>query len=218
MATNYKVNGVDLDQIFDPYVSGTKPAPTKYTVNGVDLKDIFAPRHLGTSAPVTKYTVNGVDLNQIFAAKGSVNYALPINGGSYRSSQTIGVGTTGFALIGFRLLTGTTWQVYKSGSTVPITSITSGAIPAGAATVRFTWGAYTVTAGKGDAGGSTVNNAAAATAIASNPFAYYKTATNTDTSGTLDRNYQFTVDFFDSSEANISHSVCTLSAETDGSA
>lgn len=121
MPTNYKVNGVDLDQIFDPYVSGTKPAATHYTVNGVDLRDIFAPRYLGTSAPVTHYTVNGVDLNQIFAAKGSITYSLPINGNSYTRSRGRGTATLLFNMLssGAYSITDDRGTVLDSGTWLP---------------------------------------------------------------------------------------------------
>lgn len=85
------VNGVPLDQIFDPYVTGTKAALTGYTVKiagvATDLRDLFAPIYLGTSAAATKYRVNNADLNTIFAKKGSVQYALGFNGQSYTSNR-----------------------------------------------------------------------------------------------------------------------------------
>lgn len=85
------VNGVPLDQIFEPYVTGTKAALTGYTVKiagvATDLRDLFAPIYLGTSAAATKYKVNNADLNTIFAKKGSVQYALGFDGQSYISSR-----------------------------------------------------------------------------------------------------------------------------------
>lgn len=92
MAFKYNVNGVGLDAIFDPYVSGTKAALTGYTttIGGVevDLRDQFAPIYLGTTAAITNYTVTigGVvkDLNQFFAAHGSARYNIPgLQGNTY---------------------------------------------------------------------------------------------------------------------------------------
>lgn len=74
MPSGHKVNGVDLDDIFDPYVQGTKPANTGYQVAGVDLKDRYAPIVFGASAPATNMFKAGFDLNTIFAAKGTAVY------------------------------------------------------------------------------------------------------------------------------------------------
>lgn len=84
------VNNVPLDQIFDPYVSGTKAAITGYTVMvsgvAVDLRDLLAPIYLGSSAPPTNYKVNNADLNTIFAAKGTARYGLAFSGVNYLAS------------------------------------------------------------------------------------------------------------------------------------
>ena len=216
MLTNYKVNGVDLDQIFDPYVSGTKPAATGYKVNGVDLRDIFAPRYLGTTAAITHYTVNGVDLNQIFAAKGSVVYSLPINGQTFISAVNITSGSAS-ASIGFRIVSGNTWQVYKYNSLTSTSVLASGAIPGSSTTVQFTFGTYTVGVGFADAGGSTSNGAASAVAVSGNPDARYTTNTNTATSGSRDREYPFAIVFRDASGTVISSTNITLIGDTEGS-
>jgi hypothetical protein len=110
------VNGVPLDQIFDPYISGTKASLTGYTVVisgiAVDLRDLFAPIYLGSSALPTKYKVNNADLNTIFAKKGTAQYALGFNGGSYSSSRVRAAAsiTLQFDAIG-------TWQVIRDADT-----------------------------------------------------------------------------------------------------
>ena len=69
MSTDYKVNGIDLVNIFAAYTSGTKAAVTGYTSASIDLKDIFAPYVSGTKVATTNYQASGSDLNNIFAPK-----------------------------------------------------------------------------------------------------------------------------------------------------
>ncbi|ODT97387.1 MAG: hypothetical protein ABS82_00065 [Rhodanobacter sp. SCN 67-45] len=214
------VNGVPLDQIFDPYVSGTKAAITGYTVMiagvATDLRDLFAPIYLGSSAAPTKYKVNNADLNTIFAAKGTAQYALPINGQTFTSSINITSGS-GNATIGFRIVGGNQWQVYKINSASSATVLASGAVPTNASTVKYTWGVYAIGVGQTDAGGSTSNGAATAQPVVNNPTAAYTTATNTSTSGSKDRRYPFTIDFYSAAGQNISHTSITLIGDTEGS-
>lgn len=181
MATNYKVNGVDLDQIFDPYMSGTKPAPTKYTVNGVDLKDIFAPRYLGASAPVTKYTVNGVDLNQIFAAKGSVNYNLPINDTSYFANQS---GVNGSAKLIFNMFSSGSYSIVRSIRGVTTTLASGPWLPSGDSVANYTCYFSAVQSGVtliGDADFNNITNAPASTPVALTTSRSYTADSNTFT-------------------------------------
>lgn len=80
--------GKDLDDIFDPYQGGTKPAATGYTVGSQDLKDRYNPISEGDAAPATHMDVQGVgDLNQIFAAKGTSTKAIVIPFGNYSASS-----------------------------------------------------------------------------------------------------------------------------------
>jgi hypothetical protein len=65
MASGYKSNQIDLDQIFQPRGSATPVANTGYTVAGVDLSQRYAPRNT-TPVPPTGFKTAGVDLNQIF--------------------------------------------------------------------------------------------------------------------------------------------------------
>lgn len=214
------VNGVPLDQIFDPYVSGTKAAITGYTVMiagvATDLRDLFAPIYLGSSAAPTKYKVNNADLNTIFAAKGTAQYALSINGQTFTSAINITSGS-GNATIGFRIVGGNQWQVYKINSASSSTVLASGAVPANASTVKYTWGTYTIGVGQTDAGGGTSNGASTAQPVVNSPAASYTTATNTSTSGSKDRQYPFAIDFYSASGQNISHTSITLIGDTEGS-
>ena len=66
--TNYKVNGTDLNAIFQPAsYSGVHTGATNHLVNGTDLNLIFEPASSSPSrAALTNYNVNGTDLNQYF--------------------------------------------------------------------------------------------------------------------------------------------------------
>lgn len=215
MTSGIQSKGVDLDSIFALYQSGAHPAATGIKVNGVDIATRYQPLP-GTSAPATGIKTNGVDLNALFSTTSGA--PLPINGQTYTSNVSI-VSDPASATINFAITSGSTWAINASNTRgVPAPQVlASGAVPAGAATVKYTWGTYIVGAGHVDAGGSTSNGAASATPISSNPAAVYTTALNASNSGSRDRQYPFTVDFYNSSGANISHSVCTLICDTEGS-
>jgi len=215
MPSGYQSAGVDFDALFDPDVVGDGPAAAGYTVAGAPLK--YAALKYGTKRADVGYAVNGSDVSNLWAAKGTASYKLPIDGQTFTGSYNIPNQSSGYALIGFRIVTGNTWQVYSMPNGAPATVLISGAIPAGAATVSYTWGAYTVGAGQSDAGGGTTNGAASRTAVGSNPDAHYQTGTNTATSGSRDRRYPFTIDFFNAAAGNISHTAITLVGDTEGS-
>lgn len=59
-------SGVDLDDLFAFYNSGTKGAATGYVTGGADLVDRYQPGNAGIS---TGYVSNGTDLGNRFAAK-----------------------------------------------------------------------------------------------------------------------------------------------------
>lgn len=83
MPAGYRIaSGVDLDNVFDPYVQGAKPANTGYrTSDGVDLAGRYAPLVYGTQAAATGYRLsNGADVNTLWAAKGTATYSLPLHG------------------------------------------------------------------------------------------------------------------------------------------
>lgn len=222
MTTGIQSKGVDLDSIFDPYVTGASPGLTGIQSAGTDIHTRYAPLVYGTQASATGIAckVGGagsfVDLNTLFAAKGTATYALPINGNTYQNTYQVPSGT-GWSGIGFTIASGNTYQVYGFSSASGATVIVSGPVPSGAVTVKYTWGAYTIPAGATDASGSTTNAASSATAISSNPSATYQTATVGSTSATRARNYPFTIDFFNSAGTNISHTVINLEAFVEGS-
>jgi len=200
--------GVDLDNIFAAYVSGTHPPATGINVNGVDIATRYQPLP-GTSAPTTGISANGADLNTLFSTTASGG-PLPIDGQTLTGIVTVTSGTKASS-IAFAISGGNTYQV--TGATNSGTQLlASGAIPVGAATVQYTFGAYTVPGGTTDAGGSTTNGAASKTAVSSNPGASYVTSAWSSSVGTKERKYPFTIDFFNASGANISHTVIDLAA------
>lgn len=75
MATGYKSGGVDFDNLFDPYVTGTPPAATGYLVAGVDLAGRYAPLVYGTQRANVGYRIlGGADVATLWAAKGTARY------------------------------------------------------------------------------------------------------------------------------------------------
>lgn len=93
--------GTDLDDVFDPYVEGTKPGATAYrTSDGTDLNQRYAPLAYGSQAAATGFRLsNGSDVNTLWAAKGTAAYAQPPPFGQYECDST-GTHNTG---VGFDL-------------------------------------------------------------------------------------------------------------------
>jgi len=68
MASGYKHNGTDLDDLFEPYVSGTKAPVTGIKVAGVDINNRYTRLQDGLQGPDVNYSSAGVNLADIFAA------------------------------------------------------------------------------------------------------------------------------------------------------
>lgn len=209
---------IGLASIFAPYVAGTTAARSTGITDGAsDLNAQYANIIYGTAAAATGINSQGVDLNTLFAKIGTTSYALPITGNTYSQAVNITSGSAN-ATIGFRIVSGTTWQVYGHTSLNTTDTIyASGAVPSAAATVKYTWGTYTIGVGQSDAGGSITNSATTTVAVSVNPATSYTTGTNTSTSGSKDRQYPFTIDFFSSGGVNVSHTSITLIGDTEGS-
>lgn len=80
MTTGFRnASGTDFDNVFDPYVQGTKPGATGFrTSDGVDLNQRFAPIVFGTAAAATGFRLSGgADVNTLWAAKGTASYLIP---------------------------------------------------------------------------------------------------------------------------------------------
>lgn len=127
MASGFKVGATDLDDVFDPYVKGTKPGLTGYTVNGQDLRDRYAPIVYGATAPVTNFTVAGVgDLNKLFAKKGTAVYEQVIADPGYPALGANATGQAGpvSASASLTLKSDGTWSCTRGTSQAPVTTTT----------------------------------------------------------------------------------------------
>lgn len=222
MSTGLDSKGVDLDSIFAPYVTGTSPALTGVKFGGTDVNTRYAPRSYGSAAAATGITCKPggagslVDLNTLFAAYGTTSYALAINGQKFVGQHIIQAGQQGTGFIEFVATSTSGW--YITGSNAQGVNVTkaSGGLPAGAVKVKYTWGSFTIDTN--DSGGATSNGAASITALTSTGVAaYYQTSVYNDNAGTRGRTYTFTVDFYDASDNNISHTVIYLEGSIDGS-
>ena len=222
MSTGIKSAGVDLDLIFDPYVTGTSPGLTGFKTAGVDIHTRYAPIIYGTTAPVTylKCKVGGagsfVDLNTLFAKYGTAAYPIAINGQNYSHLYVVPNPGSGSSEIGFKLTGGTTWSVFSVDPDGTVT-IATGSIPATSYRVQYTWGTYTIPVGDLDGGGAVTNGASTPQLVSTNPSTNYTTLVIGPAGASRGRKYPFIVDFFNSAGRNISHSVCTMTAEVDGS-
>lgn len=82
MPSGFRSGGVDFDDLFDPYVTGTPPAATGYRIAGVgDLAGRYAPLIYGTQRADVGYRIaGGDDVATLWAAKGTATYVSPTAG------------------------------------------------------------------------------------------------------------------------------------------
>lgn len=116
MPTGFTRGGVDFDDIFDPYVEGSKPAATGLTYGGSDLVNRYAPISYGTKAANVGFTAGGSDVSNLWAAKGTAVYAKPLLSGfgdEYLMSS--GQDHDSTCSITLTLKTDGTWEVTKTG-------------------------------------------------------------------------------------------------------
>lgn len=120
MPSGFLANGVDLDQIFEPYGSGAKAAATGFLVAGVDISNRYAPLSQGSSAGLTGLLSAGSDLNTIFAALGTVVGFVDPPGfsGVLFESLASGVSAPTTAFVDFRIQSDGTWKAQVQGGTV----------------------------------------------------------------------------------------------------
>lgn len=75
MPSGYRYLGVDWDDLFDPYVTGTPPAATGFRSLGVDTAGRYAPIAFGSlRADVLCRIVSTADVKTLWAAKGTATY------------------------------------------------------------------------------------------------------------------------------------------------
>lgn len=207
--------GVDTDNLFDPDVVGDGPSAAGFRKSDGSLLRYAAAKY-GQPGPTIGYRAsNGADIGPQWCKKGTASYSLPINGQTYTRAYVIPAQGTGFCTIGFRIVSGNTYQVYWSDPSSALTVVATGSIPAGATSVQASWGSYTIDSA--DSGGAVTNGMASPTAVSSNPDTHYTTATWGPNSGTRGRQYPVNIQFFNSGGASISNNNLYLHAGTEGS-
>jgi YD repeat-containing protein len=148
----------------------------------------------------------------------TVSTPIAANGQSYSSTLIIPSGQSSAGNIGFDIVNGTTWEVFVTlnGPNHLHAKQATGSVPAAAVKVQYTWTYTGVPSGYVDGMGSISNGASTPTAISSNPISKYTTANYSGISVLVGRTYQVRIDFFNATGANISSSICTLTAELEG--
>lgn len=130
MASGYRSGGVDFDDLFDPYVSGTKSIITGRRVNGVDLRDRYAPLSVGSKRANVGHRVGGVDVSNLWAAKGTAQYSIAGLQGKVLSAvgSALTSGTSASAVVSVSIRNDGTWSVSGGNNlgNVPQSSPTSG--------------------------------------------------------------------------------------------
>lgn len=116
MASGYRSSGLDFDDLFDPYVSGTKSIVTGRRVNGVDLRERYAPLSVGSKRADVGYRVDGVDVSNLWAAKGTASYGISgLDGRSFRvAHQANTTQQQTFAAVNVALRSDGKWQATGS--------------------------------------------------------------------------------------------------------
>lgn len=127
MPSGYKSGGVDFDDLFDPYVTGTPPAATGYRVAGVDLAGRYAPLVYGTQRADVGYRIaGGADVATLWAAKGTAHY-VDANAGLPAEVAIYVAGSSG------PLTATASFNLFRNGTTTWDPSGASAWYPSGAA-------------------------------------------------------------------------------------
>jgi len=147
----------------------------------------------------------------------TVTIAVPIaiNGNTYKVNYPIPVGKTGYAEVGFGT-TATTWEVFSYKPFATNVVVVSGAVPANAVTVQYTWTDLGAAPGESASTGTLSNPASSPTALSLNPTSYYSTSTYSATSSGNGEQYRLTVTFYNAAGAVVSTSSCTMIAQVVG--
>lgn len=95
MASGYRINGYDFDDLFDPDVMGDGPTASGYRRSGQPLR--YAHIQYGQKRGDVGYRSGGVDVSNLWAAKGTATYVLPFHGkgfSAHNQSDTNAQGNT----------------------------------------------------------------------------------------------------------------------------
>lgn len=117
MASEYRYQGVDFDDLFDPDTQGNGPVASLYRrPDGQPLR--YAHVQYGARRSDVGRRQGGADLASLWAAKGTATYALGFNGGNYARSAlalTNQQGTVS-ASVGLTLNNNGTWVITSSST------------------------------------------------------------------------------------------------------
>lgn len=205
----------DADDQYDPDIVGDGPSAPFMRGQDGSATRFAAARYGQPGAAIGVRDQNGNDMGPQWCKKGTASYSLPINGQQFTRAYVIPAQGTGFCTIGFRITGGNTYQVYYADPSTSFHLFTSGAVPAGAASVQVTWGSYTID--NADSGGAISNAMPSPTSLSSNPDTHYTTSTYGPASGTRGRLYSVNIQFFSASGASISNNSIGLHGGTEGS-
>lgn len=210
MTTGIMVNGADLANVFGSKGSSTAAA-TGIKSNGTDLNQLLLALADGKSIGYnTGIKVNGTDLSSIFGIANS-NTPLPINGQTFLASSSSGTSNSS-ASCSFQA-NNATWQVSGTSSSGGSVPSASGSIPTGAVSMQIS---YTITDSAG--AGSVTNQAGSQTTLTSSFIGIGVNTSSTPPSGDNHRFVAVTINFYNSSNANISTTSITLKSESEGAA
>jgi hypothetical protein len=213
--------GVDLDNTFDAWLSGTSKArATGISVAGSDLNNRFAPLIYGSSAAATGIQSQGADLNTLFAAKGTAKYSLPINGQTYGASENTGASGGASATL--------TVTLHADG-TYDVVAFQSKHVPTNTTRASGTWNTfgapssgfqvlYTLTTVSEEGNAGSTNGASTYTTLNTDVAANVHATATSPSSGSNDITCTLRIQIRNASSGQVvSDSSLTITAGADGS-
>lgn len=160
MASGYRYQGVDFDDLFDPDITGDGPVAGTYRrADGQPLR--YAHVQYGSRRGDVGRRQGGSDLATLWAAKGTASYSLPINGQSYSAHNQAHSNSSGSASATV------TFILDASGIYRVLSSVTGGGQGSNTEVARGTWlpagagaGEYDVQFETGSSGVASIGNGA----------------------------------------------------------
>ena len=224
MTSGIASKNVDLDSIFDPWLSGTSKARAtgiaKGAAPGTDLNALYAPLIYGSSAAATGIQSQGADLNTLFASKGTAKYSLPINGQTYGATEN--TGSTGGA-------SATLTVTLHADGTYDVIAFQSKHVPTNTTRASGTWNTfggpssgfqvlYTLTTVSEEGSASSTNGAPSYTTLSADVAAKVQANAASPSSGSNDITCTLRIQIRNASTGQVvSDSTLTITAGADGS-
>lgn len=85
MASGYRYQGTDFDDLFDAFVVGPYAQDCGLRAGGADLSRRYAHISYGAKRADVGYRVGGVDVSNLWATKGTAMYQLPFHGKQFNA-------------------------------------------------------------------------------------------------------------------------------------